>query len=161
VPITNGRPWSRYLCRAQGTPLCTAGRRDAEAGRRERSCKPASAAVPAVPALLLLYLVLYLSASLSLSCACVLLLLSYSLLVRCSISLCLSMLLYVLLLYFVSSAVPAVHCARRAAPLAVAHGGVGVGVVRREDRPVQIYEGALLFVTDISCNYRDSPYKRE
>ena len=26
-------------------------------------------------------------------------------------------------------------------------------------RPVWIYEGALLFVTGISCNYRDSPYK--
>ena len=25
--------------------------------------------------------------------------------------------------------------------------------------PAGIYEGALLFVTDISCNYRDSPYK--
>ena len=26
-------------------------------------------------------------------------------------------------------------------------------------RPVRIYEGALLFVTGIYCNYRDSPYK--
>jgi hypothetical protein len=26
-------------------------------------------------------------------------------------------------------------------------------------RPVWIYEGALLFVTGSSCNYRDSPYK--
>ncbi len=28
-------------------------------------------------------------------------------------------------------------------------------------RPVRIYEGALLFVTEISCHYRDSPYKPE
>ena len=27
------------------------------------------------------------------------------------------------------------------------------------ERPVWIYEGAILFVTDISCNYRDSPHK--
>jgi hypothetical protein len=27
--------------------------------------------------------------------------------------------------------------------------------------PARIYEGALLFVTGIYCNYRDSPYKRE
>jgi hypothetical protein len=28
-------------------------------------------------------------------------------------------------------------------------------------RPARTYEGTLLFVTGISCNYRDSPYKRE
>ena len=30
-----------------------------------------------------------------------------------------------------------------------------------DDGPVRIHEGALLFVTSISCNYKDSPYKRE
>jgi hypothetical protein len=28
-------------------------------------------------------------------------------------------------------------------------------------RPARIYEGALLLFTEISCNYRDSTYKRE
>jgi hypothetical protein len=32
---------------------------------------------------------------------------------------------------------------------------------RRSSRPVWIYEGALSFVTEICCTYRDSTYKRE
>jgi hypothetical protein len=33
--------------------------------------------------------------------------------------------------------------------------------VMAQARPARVYEGALLFVADISCTYRDSPYKGE